>query len=77
MAFKNFFFMENWVGRLAGDLFWIPILTQKTQIWDSLNAMLMFNPLERQMQYHYQMCDLRQTKVKTSTIVTFCYEKKY
>ena len=59
MAFKNFFFMENWVGRLAGDLFWIPILTQKTQIWDSLNAMLMFNPLERQMQYHYQMCDLK------------------
>ena len=58
MAFKNFFFTENWVGGLAGDLFWTP-MTQKAQIWDSLNTILMFNLLERQMQYHYQMCDLK------------------
>ena len=73
MAFKNFFFTENWVGRLAGDLFWTP-MTQKAQIWDSLNTILMFNLLERQMQYHYQMCDLKTlTTVKTSIIVTLCY----
>ena len=58
MALKNFFFRENWVGsKVAGmkisfsvifDPIWTNILApKKVQIWNSLNRILTFNPLER------------------------------
>ena len=30
---------------------------KKAQIWNSLNRILIFNPLERQKLYYYQVCD--------------------
>ena len=30
---------------------------KKSQIWNSLNRILIFNPLERQKLYYYQVCD--------------------
>ena len=69
MALKNFTFKENWlVSKVAGKqiallvifnqpgpIFWL----QKPQIWNSLNRILIFNPLERQKLYYYQLCDLK------------------
>ena len=67
MVIKNFVFRENWVlSEVAGILtqpeptFWF----QKAQIWNSLNRILMFNPLERQKLYYYQVCDLKTDLLK-------------
>ena len=76
MVLKNFFSRKNWVGnevagmKIAFYHFW-PYLDshfgcEKPQIWNFLNRILIFNPLERL--YYYQVCDL-----KTSKINTFCY----
>ena len=66
MAVKNFDFSKNWVGSKVasmnktffaflaqfGHTFW----PQQAQIWDSLNRILVFNPLERHKLYYYQLC---------------------
>ena len=69
MALKNFFFRENWVGsEVAGmKIAFLPFLTQpgpdlgtqKAQIWNALNRILIFNLLEREKLYYYQVCDLK------------------
>ena len=71
MVLENFFFRENWVGsevagmKIAFLAIFDPSLMdqhfgpQKTQIWNSLNRILIFNPLERQKLYYYQICDLK------------------
>ena len=70
MALKNFFIRENWVGsEVAGmkiaffaifDPTWTYILVpKKAQIWNFLNRTSIFNPLERQKSYYYQICDLK------------------
>ena len=63
-----------WVGG------WVPAWTliyfgpKKVQIWNSLNRILIFNPLERQKLHYYQVCDLKRlTKVKAPKTVTFRY----
>ena len=68
MALKNFAFRENWVvSEVAGmkiaffaifDPTWTHKV-QKAQIRNSLNRILIFNPLERQNLYHYQVCDIK------------------
>ena len=65
MALKNFFFMENWVGSEVIDMkiaFFDPTRThilapKKTQIWNSLKKILVFNAFERQKLHYYQVCD--------------------
>ena len=69
MALKNFFFRENWAWiEVAGmKIDFLPFLIQlgptfwpqKAQIWNYVNRILIFNPLERQKPYYYQVCDLR------------------
>ena len=61
MAVKNFVFMKKWIGsEVAGmNIAFLLFLTQlrpsfwpqQAQIWDSLNRVLIFNPLERQKLY--------------------------
>ena len=41
-----------------GHTFW----PQQAQIWDSLNRILVFNPLERHKLYYYQVCNFRTSK---------------
>ena len=68
MALKNFFLEKTGLG--VRWLVWkspfVPFLTQtwthilapKSPIWNSLNRILIFNLLERQKLYYYQVCNL-------------------
>ena len=77
MTFKNFVFRRKWDGsEMAGmkivffaifDPFWTHILAPKDpKKCNSLNRILVFNFLERQKLYYYQVCDLStdETEVK-------------
>ena len=58
MAIKNFVFRENWVGSEVAGMK-LAFLSFLTQIWNSLNRMLIFNQLERQKLYYYKLCDFK------------------
>ena len=53
ISFFFFFFLPFWTQ--PGPTFW----PQNAQIWNSLNRILIFNPLERQKLYYYQVCELK------------------
>ena len=65
----------GWYENSLFCLFWLTVLSQKGQIWNSLDRILIFNSLEIQKLYYYQVCNLKDwlTIVKTSYITTFCY----
>ena len=68
MAVKNFVFRENWVGCVVAgmNIAFLSFLTQpgptvhpkKAQVWNSLNNFI-FNQLERQKLYYYQLSDIK------------------
>ena len=64
MAVKKFvFWVESEVSGMKIAFFFLSFLTQpghtfwpqKAQIWDYLNRILVFNSLERQKLYYYQL----------------------
>ena len=73
MAVKNFDFRKNCiVSEVASMEIALPFLAQyvpkfwpqQAQIWDSLNRILIFNPLKRYKLYYYQLCDFRTNLLK-------------